>query len=585
MTVNAAEKPASPSAVDRNVRIARDVDALTVDYWLSPRDQVVYGPLYGYTPTHSSIIRKDVAVPLGAYPWNLPVTVDAARLVGGDFPRTWKQDWYYRVHVIPSYMDLGAVVSEQVRFVEVWNAYFVPNQLTALVEVATEGLLFAPVDGVAIKTTYTPTESRIWEITAQAKGPPVINAKATWDFTYGDAPLVIVGTRLMTWTARPNWTTPVLERFSWVTEIFTKMYGSEQRRALRIGPKKETRFEFLVNGNDKRSIENMVFGWSDNQWLLPVWSDVQKTTAAHTVGTAVINCTTTDRNFKAGEFLVFLVDVRHYEVGEIISLTSSTVTLRLPLLKTWPIGTKVFPAKSSRLVGKPSFNFLNDVIITGEVTFESVNSDDWTAQTTTQYKGLPVVLARPNETTDPVMSMGRTSEVLSTGLGQDFHLDVSDVTTITQTHRYLLKTKAEVSEYKQFMYYLKGKVKAVWVPTYREDLVMTQISTLSSDIIAVEHCNYTAMVAVRRGRSHIRMELKSGVIYYFAIVSSRVENDDEEVLTLDSAVVLTIAPTDVKMISFMMTARSSSDAIELGFHTDYIAESVITWVSVIDPIP
>src|SRR5574343_223943 len=76
----------------------------------------------------ANALTGDVFGSLTSTPYPAPYSTTHAAGLSQDFI----QDWYYRIHLIPTVMDLGNLVSSQTRTLTLWNAFFVVKPFTAI---------------------------------------------------------------------------------------------------------------------------------------------------------------------------------------------------------------------------------------------------------------------------------------------------------------------------------------------------------------------------------------------------------------------------------------------------------------------
>src|SRR3546814_21041247 len=90
-----------------------------------------------------------------AWPAAVPKVVGAVAAV------SYFDDFYNRIHISPSRIDLGNLISVQTRNVVVWNAWLdQPRSLTALAFVAAGGIT-ATGEG-ALPLAFAPLQQRTW---------------------------------------------------------------------------------------------------------------------------------------------------------------------------------------------------------------------------------------------------------------------------------------------------------------------------------------------------------------------------------------------------------------------------------------
>ncbi|MFU4942378.1 hypothetical protein ACM7ZJ_29995, partial [Pseudomonas aeruginosa] len=143
-----------------------------------------------------------------------------------------EENYYNRLWLIPTAMELGNVVSTQIRPASVWNAYFSPRTLTAIDREAADGITLSGQASPPLP--FAALQERIWTVAVSTDGPPVVDARIVWQLQ-DEQPLIMVitGNRITAWSFAPDWADGVQESLEWLTELLTSTSGVEQRRSLR----------------------------------------------------------------------------------------------------------------------------------------------------------------------------------------------------------------------------------------------------------------------------------------------------------------------------------------------------------------
>ncbi|PSD18856.1 hypothetical protein C7E19_01780, partial [Stenotrophomonas maltophilia] len=107
-------------------------------------------------------------------------------------------DWYYKIHVLPLRIDLGNLVTNQVRYVQVWNSYLQQQTLASVTLENGEGVEL--VGPGAPPLTFSALQLRRWQLSVTTEGPPVIAASLSYDFVaLGRRTVTITGNRMSAW--------------------------------------------------------------------------------------------------------------------------------------------------------------------------------------------------------------------------------------------------------------------------------------------------------------------------------------------------------------------------------------------------
>lgn len=213
-----------------NPKIAPDFDRIDPD-------DIVGGP-----PWHESF---SPFVPDAPIERHLPQAANGRDVEGFAMPCHF-EDFYFRIHLFPSRIDLGSIVSETPERIALWNAYLTPKTLLSVGNVP-EGVRLRPVEGSAPPDIYAALEERLWDVVVSPSGPSRVDDRILFDWL--DAPdvfLFLTGARVIAWAWPPNWADGVEERLEWLTDVLTSRSGMEQRRALRVAPRRSFEASFVV---------------------------------------------------------------------------------------------------------------------------------------------------------------------------------------------------------------------------------------------------------------------------------------------------------------------------------------------------
>lgn len=515
----------------------------------------------------------------------LPVTTTPRTLEGwvADCINT---DWYHRIHLIPRLLAFGDMATPQQGAVTVWNAYLVDKPLTAITEVETEGLVLS--EPVVTPGVVKPLRLLEYTLDASLDGPAILDATYTWDFE-GDttAVLSVTGRRIIAWPFVPDWASGVLERLAWLTNILRSPTLVEQRRALRLSPRREIEARFLVDDADRQFFDMSIWGWGARTWALPLFHDVQLLGTAADAGEFFIACSTTDREFAADTLALLRgATPRDVEVVEVDSVTPAGINLKRPLIQNWPSGTRLYPARPAKLADMPQLTRITDRASWAPAVFQTEPPNDYTAAPPALlYRGRPVFVTTPDESEDLTASMQRLLLELDNQTGVVARKDLSGRVMTAQSHRWLMHGRAERAAFRGLLYFLQGRFKSLWLPTFSDDLTLTAPAGASSTTITVANIGYSRYGG-GPGRRDIHIALRDGTTIQRRILDAVELDAQTEVLTIDAALGTTFSPTDVRRISWLALCRLEQDNIELLHETDVdgIAQSQLIFRSVFDEL-
>ncbi|MCL6228962.1 hypothetical protein M4368_31510, partial [Pseudomonas aeruginosa PA103] len=166
---------------------------------------------------------------------------------------------------------------------------------------------------------FAALQERIWTVAVSTDGPPVVDARIVWQLQ-DEQPLILVitGNRITAWPFAPDWADGVQESLEWLTELLTSTSGVEQRRSLRLSPRRSFEAEFYAEGRERVLLDLSLAGWGGRIWALPVWPDIQLLASVTAAGALTVECDTRWRDFRAGGLALLRGESAfEYEVVEI----------------------------------------------------------------------------------------------------------------------------------------------------------------------------------------------------------------------------------------------------------------------------
>lgn len=490
------------------------------------------------------------------------------RVLAGQRCGAFLDDFYYRFHISPRQLDLGNVVSIQTTPVYLWNAFLEPRTLS-VINGLDEGLL---VSGQPSPPLLFPALKELtWQVSVTPDGQPVLDTTIEWVFDNGsEVGLRITANRIIAWSFAPDWADGVTERLTWATDILQSESAVEQRRAIRLAPRREFEASMYVEGRERQLLDLALFGWGSRVWALPIWHEVQLLGVGASAGALSIPCSTQYLDFRAGGLAMLRGESAFTsETVEIDTLTANSLLLKRATQQTWPAGSRLYPVRSAQLTQQPSLTRLTDTTSSADVQFLIVEPCDWPAlMPATLYRGRPVFETRPDEGEDLTSSYQRLLLTLDSGSAIPLMTDTANRAFPVQAHRWLEMGRAERAALRSFIHAMQGRQKAVWLPTHADDLTLVDIVSSLATTLDIANIGYSRFASAKPGRRDIRIELGDGSVYYRRITGSSELSNDIERISIDATFGRQILPADIVRISWLVLCRLDSDTVEIEHMTD-----------------
>lgn len=518
-----------------------------------------------------------------ASPLQGPVTHWPVSAVGqvlqGSQSGSYSDDFYHRIHIAPNQLILGNVASTQSVPVYVWNAYFEPRTLDAI-QGLNEGILVAGQPAPPL--LFAALQERGWLLSVTPEGQPTLDVTIRWQFNDGaTAGLRVTANRIVAWTFAPDWQDGVLERLTFATDVLQSESAVEQRRAIRLAPRREFEAPMYVEGRERQLLDLMLFGWGDRLWALPIWHEIQLLQVDMESGENFLPCSTEHLDFHVGGLAMLRSEnAFSSETVEIEAIAPAGLQLKRTTQQAWPAGSRLYPVRTAQLLEQPSLTRLTDQAIQADVRFLVMEACDWPAlMPATLYRGRPVFDAIPDESEDLSAAFARLTRSLDLGGGLPRTIDTADRGLTVLGQRWLDLGREARSALRSFLYAMSGRQKAVWVPTHAADLTLVAPVASSATVIDIEQIGYTRFAAGRPGRRDIRIQLYDGTLFFRRILGASELDANTERLALDAELGRLVTPADVARISWMAFCRFDSDTVEIEHQTDSegIASSAFTF--------
>lgn len=503
-----------------------------------------------------------------------------SRQIQGEILPCYFNDFYFRVHTSPTELILGNIVSTQEFKAYVWNGNFQAKRLTKIKGLS-EGITFI---GKQAPYLFKPLEEQLYKVTVSTQGASSINDTVIFVIGNETPSIFITGKRVVAFNFLPNWTEDgITERLEWSTDILQSASGIEQRSALYLSPRRYFNADFIIYANDKQRFNNMM-SWGARIWAIPLWPYLQTIKTALKQGDLTIPCITKNMEFKEDTLIILWRDTNDYEVAEIAAINSDSLTLKRPLLANWTKGTRLYPARPAEFNKQPELTHKTDRLQTFTLEFRLTEPSLFEGiAPTSYYLDYPVLELRPDWSGDLTSQYQRLLSTLDNGMALPCTTDTSSYSFYIQGYRWLGCGREERAAYKSLLYFLNGQQKALWLPSFSDDLSPIGIIAETEAFITIKECGYTTFANGDPDKKHIAIYLTDGRIFYRQIVNSDIKGATER-LALNASLGERIEAKQITRISYMRLCRSNSDSVEINHITDSqgVAKSNLTFIRVRD---
>lgn len=486
---------------------------------------------------------------------NTPRTSSPAKVIQGvGKTHSFADDFYNRIHITPSSLALGNLLSSQTREFEVWNSYFSSKLLSSITQSGTDGITLT--QPTAAPTTFASLEARTYVLSISTDGAPVISAAYVFNFPDNQPAMTITGRRVVLWPfVAQNQFTETLE---WKTDILTTQEG-EQRIALRNAPRQSFTYDFQLTPYQFSRAKAIATQWGQRVYGIPVWNSVTKLKVIES-GATVIEFDTTNQDYRDNDILMLWESDTSFEALETLVVSDTQIELKLPLTRTYN-DVYIVPVRFARTLSGVEFKRDSNVVTRGRGTFLVTENIDLGAVIgKDEFNSVDVVTDRSVILGDLSEKIVRSVDLFDNGSGVIEVATKNDYVTATQTLTFDSITDADAWNVRQWLYSKRGKQRTFWLPTWNEDLQVVLDISAESMALTCLPINYPLYYTTKT----ILIQHTNGTKYYRTIVSGVTNEDGTEQLSINESLGIVVTPAEIEFVCFMQLCRLSSDNITIS---------------------
>lgn len=376
---------------------------------------------------------------------------------------------------------------------------------------------------------------------------------------------------------------PVNEVWQWNTVLTKSVAGFEQRMQLRDNPVVSLEQTFAIKDETDRRIFlttlHKYIGVWDN---LPMYQYSTRLTGTSNSGVSTIAFDPEKTDIRGGEKIaIFDSALTFYELYTVNAVTANGCTLTEPLASTVTTDNFVAPAPRTRVLDNQSMSMVR---FHGRGTMTSTLDTDRAVKrpnqniTLTTIDGLPLV--DENFVVNNGVSEGMLYNVTTIEAPSIDPIDfrIYNYPQWLTNRRYQVEGR-NIDYWRELGDQLKGSLKPFWLPTFRNDIVLSETPNPGDSVIKSNQNGLIEQLTYQTNR-RILITTPTGNFYRF-IEDVRELQDRTVELELDSALGSNPGDATIERISFVQKVRIADDRITLT-HTRTNTEIALAVSSVLD---
>lgn len=502
-----------------------------------------------------------------SYPYPFPSQA-LASVRGTDFV----DDFYFKIRYFPATLNLGVVSRDLFEELHAWNGFFDDRVLEDVTLNNGEGMVLgAP----ATPTTFSPLQLTLFTLDVSKDGPSNISATVDfdWEVETDDDSIFITGTRTVVFPFlfQPGRTTEIL---SWKTQVMTAEDGNEKRIRIRNAPRQGFNLTVFAPRGEENLLDNILYARRGELYTLPNSAECKFLTADTSLSSGIVDVVTADADFRVGGSAIIYNSARDFEIFEIFSIQTTTLTATANITKVMLAGAFVIPLLLTRMVRDPTRNFTANRAAV-RMSMEAIDNIVLPSSASPiQYQSEDTYLDDVNYPGEKGVSIyGRNLQVLDYSASKPELFQRWINTKVAQRVLVQMDSLAEIQTFRTWLHRRAGKSRPFWMPTHENDFKLVSTGILSSNILVRDD----GQLNLTGNRINLAVKHTGGWVLV-NIVQPMSQAGDNLAVTLNMSIGIDAA--DVISISYFDLKRLASDDIEIQWDGNFTAHCIFSAVNV-----
>ena len=400
----------------------------------------------------------------------------------------------------------------------------------------------------------------------------------------GAAPKVVKNINYPVWPTPPNWDDSVSETFEWFTNILSSESGAEQRRKVRLLPRRSISFSVAEWHETQRIFDISAAVFGQDICLLPIYFDKQWIRDDIKKGDLEVYGDFTNRPDYYATGTAVLLDYSNPLVNEVLVISEvhdDKIVLNSPVKSDWAAGVIIHPIVRARVSNFDSVSRPTSDVMTSSVTFEVVDNlaikPVWNYCDQNASTGLNVLTGISNNWKEATtVQMTRNVAMQDNSVSTKMIIDSGGDTSTVQRMSVMIQGREQYAKMLETLYAMAGRYSRFQFPTRFNDIELARDIAHHEGYLACKKSGYSAFKgASQYVRQWFMVCLYSGDRVFGRVIS--VDTDDRyDYLVLEQAIG-NIMKKDILMVCWCPISRLGSDSVEIQHSTDIdgVAQTVL----------
>lgn len=383
------------------------------------------------------------------------------------------------------------------------------------------------------------------------------------------------------WPFPVNWAQPYNVAYEFRTDIITVETGQEQRRALRITPRKTLSFSVSASHAELRSLNRQLDTAQNLPFILP---EIPRGITFSGSGVTMSLSSTAPAWLVADTEVVLWSSANGGRVALVSAVTGgSTLTLTTDE-GDWAAGSILYPAITGQLSPELQSRRVTNAVATLAVEFSVDPTSERYAPTSpgATYAGREVYPFPVNWGSGIGANYQWPVETTDFGRGRIAIHRTIDFQRMTRTLDHLFDSVAAAQALVDLFVRMRGRCGSFYVSTFEADMELVGNLQHNATVLRVAGTDVRLGYASDPVRKSIAIKLTDGTTLYRDVTGMVDVTGDRTDVNVDTPWPRTILSTEVSLISWIINTRFATDQLEMEWVTNTVAQSRLTIQSTLD---
>ena len=393
---------------------------------------------------------------------------------------------------------------------------------------------------------------------------------------------------------------PIIETLKWKTDVMSAKDGTEQRVTTVQFARSEHAVKFVMNDDtDLNTFYNQLMTLAEGEFDYPLWQTPIYMGQDLAVDGTTTLIDTTVYDIQAGDTLLFCDRYQKtIEIATVLSITGTNlITLAAGVANNWSMGDPLYRVTTCYLpvkpeISRPPFGYIDVAmtlritefrqLFTGMVAAQEIAKDDVLPDRVLSASvytllSLPIVHARPIITNDELKeTFDWNIDVIDFDTGAFEYFTLRPLGQVNMERKFYLKNALQKNYWNWVLNWCHGQRRAVWVPTWEDEIGPQVLSLAGSTITTVDESFFDsygdASENSHRGVWITDPTTGMWIARYMTTVAK--DGQGHTIIVLNEAMPdgFPINPENLQ-IGFLIQCRQGTDEVQLEHHSLYSFKS------------